>query len=101
MIANVGRVGRYTTPAIAERAVDIVLTRTRPVAVCVDPDGRVTVESLAEAVDEDIVGVYAPATGFTALYRSIRDDLALTVEQRGITGEQVRERNLVRDRVRA
>lgn len=84
-----GRVGAAEIRAIADRAVLFLMERTKPFAVCVDPEGRVTVEPFADAVEEDVVGVYDRTPGLIALYRTVRDDLTLTVEQRGITGARI------------
>lgn len=91
---SAGRIGRDEAREIAERATDYIMGRTKPQAVCLDPDGRVTVEPVAEAVEEDIVGVYTRTPGLIALYREVRDNLVFCVEERGITGESVPRRGV-------
>lgn len=82
-----GRIGQKPTNDIAERAADYIMSLTRPQAVCLEPNGRVTVEPPRNAVEEDIVGVYDQSLGLIGLYREVRDNLAFCAEERGITGE--------------
>jgi len=84
---SAGRIGQRPNNEIAERAVDHIMGVTKPQAVCLDPEGRVTVEPVREAVEEDIVGVYDRSLGLIALYREVRDNLTFCAEERGITGE--------------
>lgn len=53
-----------------------------PMAVCLDPDGFVTVEPARGAIDDEIVGVYAPELGRFELYRRIREDLLFAIGER-------------------
>ena len=82
-----GRIGQKQINEIAERAADYIMGVTKPQAVCLEPNGRVTVEPLRDAVEEDIVGVYDRSLGLVALYREVRDNLTFCAEERGITGE--------------
>lgn len=72
----IGKIGRMPIDTIADRAAE-QLTRPRAVAraVCLDPDGRVTIEAYGNAVPDDVVGVYDRTPGRMGLWRQIRDDL--------------------------
>ncbi|MCD9046793.1 hypothetical protein [Luteimonas sp. MHLX1A] len=61
--------------AIAERAAAHIADASMPLAVCLDPEGRVTVEAPDDAAETDIIGVYSAASGLLPLYRALRDDL--------------------------
>lgn len=91
---SAGRIGQRPNNEIAERAVDYIMGVKKPQAVCLDPDGRVTVEPVREAVEEDIVGVFDRSLGLIALYREVRDNLAFCVEERGITGDPTARRGV-------
>lgn len=81
------RVGRLTTQPIgslADKAVDWLFERRSPsrYAVTCDPEGLVQIERAADAVPDDIVGVYNPASidgegalARTRLWRRIAEDL--------------------------
>ncbi|NLA67197.1 MAG: hypothetical protein GX856_02915 [Gammaproteobacteria bacterium] len=86
MDVRVGTLSRFSARELADRAAERVMERQAPLALCLSPEGRVTLESYADAVFEDVVGVYSRDAGLIGLYRSIRDDLAHEIEARGITG---------------
>lgn len=71
-----GRIRTRKVTEIAERAATRIIDLAQPLAVCLDPDGRVTVEAPDEAAEDDIVGVYSADIGLVQLYRDVRDDLA-------------------------
>lgn len=79
-----GRLGRNSISEIADKAGRLVLDYRVPRAVCLDPEGRVTVESPNDAIEDDLVGVYSQAPGLLALWRTIDEDLRFAAEQRGI-----------------
>jgi len=87
---KVGTLANYSVRELAERAAERLMELTKPHAVCIDPDGRVTIEPYDRAVFEDVVGVYSRDLGLIPLYREVRDTLAYVIEQRGITGQRRR-----------
>lgn len=75
---------RWRSPKFcAERVVFTVKRFTDRRAVCVDPIGRITVEHPAQAVEEDLVGVFDPAAPLMELYRMVKDDLSAEAAGRG------------------
>jgi phosphoribosylpyrophosphate synthetase len=72
-----GRLGKNTPDACAEKAARTISERgtDKPTAVCVAPDGVVTVEALAHALDDDLVGVYDRRPGYLGLWRILSGDL--------------------------
>lgn len=87
---HIGTLARLTCEQLAERAAERIMELSKPHAVCIDPDGRVTIEPYDRAVFEDVVGVYSRDLGLIPLYREVRDNLAYVIEQRGITGQRRR-----------
>lgn len=69
---------------IADAAARRVMETNKPRAVCVSPEGRVTVETLAVCVEDDIVGVYTKAPGLLSLTRQIAGDLQHAIKERGL-----------------
>lgn len=94
---KVGTLANYSARELAERAAERIMELSKPHAVCIDPDGRVTIEPYDTAVFEDVVGVYSRDLGLIPLYRELRDTLAYVIEQRGITGQR-RRRYVVSER---
>jgi hypothetical protein len=90
MEVQVGTLANYDVRQLADRAVERLMELSKPHAVCIDPDGRVTIEPYDTAVFEDVVGVYSRDLGLIPLYREVRDTLAYVIEQRGITGQRRR-----------
>lgn len=80
---HIGTLARLTCNQLAERAADELMGRTKPHAVCLDPEGTVTVERIDEAVPQDMIGVFDRSLGLIPLYREIRDNLAAEIEARG------------------
>ena len=80
-----GRIGFATVSDCAERAAGIVCHVKTPQAVCLSPDGFVTVEAIEHAIPDDIVGVYT-ARSSVELWLQITDDLFVSMQERGITG---------------
>ena len=63
--------------------VAIAIRRARgPRAVCVDPQGRVTVERWADAVPADIVGHFDRSAGWPDLDLLVRDELQAAMAER-------------------
>ena len=80
---NCGSVVKLPIGEVADRAARALLGFSAPRALCIDPEGRVTVESPASACECDLVGVYEPAKGLLALSRMIIDDLRFEAGRRG------------------
>jgi len=70
-----GSLRRTPVGEIASKCAAWIMEAGSPVAVAVDPEGRVTVEPVSEACESDLVGVYDRAPGLLALTRAIREDL--------------------------
>lgn len=81
-----GRLGMHTISDCADRAAIVIAESSKPRAVCLSPDGHVTVESPGGVVEEDLVGVYAPRPGRFALWQLISEDLLATKVERNIVG---------------
>jgi hypothetical protein len=81
-----GRIGANTLNDCADRAAQVIADFSKPRAVCLAPDGQVTVEAPTQVIPDDLVGVYAPKTAPLALLRLIHDDLCEAQAERGITG---------------
>lgn len=97
MEVQVGTLANYDVRQLADRTVERLMELSKPHAVCIDPDGRVTIEPYDTAVFEDVVGVYSRDLGLIPLYREVRDTLAYVIEQRGITGQR-RRRHVTSER---
>lgn len=85
-----GRIGMHPIGACAERAAEAV-AELAPVqaAVCLSPDGFVTVESVTQAIATDLVGVYQRRPGKVTqlqLWGMIGADLVCAAQERGIRG---------------
>ena len=87
---KVGTLANFPPSALANRAVTHVMERKAPLALCLNPDGMVTLERFDDAVLEDVVGVYDSTPGLLALYRDMREDLVDAVQARGVTGKKAR-----------
>lgn len=81
-----GRIGRNTLSYCADRAAAAIMAAGKARAVCLDPDGLVTAEPIAGAIEDEIVGVYTPDVGQFALWRQIEVDLRESVRLRKIDG---------------
>lgn len=62
-------------PTLSARLASAVCDFASPRAVTIDPDGKVWLEPVAIAVDDDLVGVYTRGPGVLDLTRWIADDL--------------------------
>ncbi|WP_162434588.1 hypothetical protein [Pseudoxanthomonas koreensis] len=76
--------------AIADEAALRVTAARSPKAVCIAPDGRVTVETPQWAMEGDIVGVYASDSRLD-LWRLIRDDMEAHLYARPVAKRARRE----------
>ena len=83
---NCGRLGKHTVTSCADRAAEVITEYSIPRAVCLAPDGNVTVEAPDDAILDEMVGVYTPDTGRMLLWRRIQEDLDFAVIQRRIKG---------------
>lgn len=81
-----GRLGQHTISHCADRAARIICDYNIPRAVCLDPDGRVTVEAIDDAIPDEMVGVYDGSGGQFELWRMISDDLLAAKTERGVVG---------------
>lgn len=71
----VGNLRRQAAGEIAADAARRLVRAGGPVAVTVDPDGRVWLELPEHAAEVDLVGVYDPELGLVAITSVVRDDL--------------------------
>ncbi|MCE7031755.1 hypothetical protein LY625_03835 [Lysobacter sp. GX 14042] len=71
----VGNLRRQAAGEIAADAARRMVRAAGPVAVTVDPDGRVWLEPPECAAEVDLVGVYDPELGLVAITTVVRDDL--------------------------
>lgn len=83
-----GKIGVQAVSALADRAAERIRRGRKARAVCVSPDGYVTVEPAAEAVPEDIAGTYSADTPRLELWRRIAEDVEALVEERPLTSNQ-------------
>lgn len=81
-----GRLGQHAISHCADRAAHIIGEYTIPRAVCLAPDGQVTVENPDHAIDDEIVGVYRFEGSVFALWRQVSDDLLVSQAERRIKG---------------
>lgn len=77
-----GKIGRTPLDAIARKAADKIRHSRGARAVCVDTDGRVTVERWADAVPSDVAGNYNRDMGWPALELAVRDDVKALLSER-------------------
>ncbi len=82
----VGRIGKHTLSYCADRAAESIMEFQSPRAVCLDPDGIVTVEFPGAVILDEVVGVYTQELGRFALWRLIEEDLRESVRLRRIEG---------------
>ncbi|HEY1142277.1 MAG TPA: hypothetical protein VGE88_19040 [Lysobacter sp.] len=80
----IGRLGKQSASELAGRAARIIVDAPRERAVCLAPDGTTSIESVAQAIPDELVGVYTKAPGLLALWRQIYDDLRAAITERGI-----------------
>jgi hypothetical protein len=81
-----GRVGKNTLSYCADRAADAIVSAAKTLAVCLAPDGIVTVEPVAGAIEDEIVGVYTADAGKFALWGLIEGDLRESQRTRRVSG---------------
>lgn len=81
-----GRIGMHTISHCADKAAEHVMASTVAVAVCLAPDGHVTVESVPQAIPDEMTGVYNRDLGQFALWALIESDLRVDAVARGIRG---------------
>lgn len=67
----------------AERVVIAMKTFQSDRALCVDPQGRVTVENPKSVCEYDLLAVYVVSRPLMELYREIRDELEAHAQERG------------------
>lgn len=73
---SVGRIGRVPLEILAQRASNVIRGYAGPRAVCVAPDGEVTIELFDHAIPDEVIGNFDKTAGWPALDRLIRDELA-------------------------
>ncbi|HEV2608499.1 MAG TPA: hypothetical protein VGV14_19535 [Rhodanobacter sp.] len=81
-----GRIGLQPITKCADRAAEVIASAREKLAVCLSPEGFVTVEAIEHAILAEMVDVYMPSDGWFVLWASIEDDLAAACKERGITG---------------
>ncbi len=72
---SLGRLGRVPVDELARRAAEVVRGYQRPRAVCVAPNGEVSVEAFKTAIPDEVLGNFSPQTPWPELDRLIRDEL--------------------------
>jgi hypothetical protein len=80
-----GRIGLQPITKCADRAAEVISNAREKLAVCLSPEGFVTVEAIEHAILAEMVDVYSPGSQF-ALWRQIETDLTDACQERGITG---------------
>ena len=81
-----GRIGLHTISRCADKAAHAIIEYLVPKAVCLSPDGHVTVEPVADAIPDDLVGAYTRKLGVFALWGQIETDLRCAANERHICG---------------
>lgn len=81
-----GRLGLHTISRCADKAANTIAELLTPHAVCLAPDGHVTVEPVADAIPDDLVGVYSRKLGVFALWGQIEGDIRCAANERHICG---------------
>lgn len=79
-----GSILRLPVGDVATRCAEAIVGYSTERAVCMDPQGRVSVESVSDGADPDLVGVYSPRQGLLALHKAIREDLQHDAVERGL-----------------
>jgi hypothetical protein len=97
---HIGKVGVLPIDTLADKCAERIMASRNTWAVCIAPDGVVTLERYDEAVPDEIVGNYDRAAGRLNLWRMIRDDMRATVEELGGL-QTVRRRYVMREGRRA
>lgn len=82
-----GRISKVAINKIAHRCTLEILDFVGPRAVCLAPDGEVTVETPETCVETDLVGTYTADTGLLELWRLIDGDIREAAAERGIEGK--------------
>lgn len=80
-----GRIGLQPITKCADRAAEVIASAREKLAVCLSPEGFVTVEAIEHAILTEMVDVYSPDSAFR-LWGQIEADLAEACKERGITG---------------
>lgn len=79
-----GKIGLQSVSDLADRAAERIRRAKRPRAVCVSPDGYVTVEPAGHAMPDDIAGTYSPDTQRLDLWRLITEDMQQLIADRPV-----------------
>ncbi len=95
-----GRIGFQTVSECAERAAIAIREFTTPSAVCLSPDGFVTVESVKHAIPDELVGVYTKGSQ-VELWLQLSGDITAAMQERGITGGRANRHRVVNVKRRA
>ena len=78
-----GSLKRRTAKDCAERAAFAMKQFQSDRALCVDPQGRVTVENPKTACEYDLIGVFDTRRPVLELYKAVREELDAEVQKRG------------------
>lgn len=81
-----GRIGMHTISQCADKAANIISEYKIARAVCLSPDGFVTVEAPSHVLDDELVGVYTAGDSLFGLWRQLSDDLLASARERKISG---------------
>lgn len=90
-----GRLGLHAISICADKAANTIVELSTPHAVCLAKDGHVTVEPVAQAIPDELVGVYSRKPGVFELWCQIEADLQCAAKERRIIGG-TRQRNRTR-----
>ncbi|MBO9717479.1 MAG: hypothetical protein J7507_11905 [Pseudoxanthomonas sp.] len=80
----VGKLGVSPLSALADACAEHIGRARQRWAVCISPDGHVTLEHPDHVVPDDLAGVYAPGQTRWGLWRQIEEDMKAHVAQRPI-----------------
>ena len=80
-----GRIGLQPITKCADRAAEVIASAKEKLAVCLSPEGFVTVEAIEHAILAEMVDVYSPDSAFR-LWGQIETDLAAACKERGVPG---------------
>lgn len=80
----IGKIGKSPLGTLADKAAAEIVAAKGPRAVCVSPDGTVTLEHYVDAVPEDVIGHYTGEAGRLQLALLILGDLKEMMAERGV-----------------
>ena len=87
-----GRIGLNSVGDCAHRCAIIIYESNTKRAVCLSPDGFVTVESVSTSIPDEQVGIYDQSLPEYVLWGYIESDLVFAQGKRGIKGGRDKRR---------